>query len=154
MPQTLSLKAYMINSIYSWLVNSDLTPYLLVDAECDAVNVPRDYVEDGVIVLNLSADAIEDFFLDEMGISFVATFSQEPWEIFVPLDAVLALYDGEHGCGIYLSEDGSGWYINEGDSEQVDLDLDSLSPSQDEGDKNDSQSKKPKKGKPNLRLVD
>ena len=88
---------------------------LLADAEIDGINVPGEYVEEGTIILNISHDAVEDLEIDDEGVSFVATFSGEIWNIFVPIDAILGLYDSEFGQGIYGSEDGSGWFISEGD---------------------------------------
>ena len=43
-----------MRALYEWIVDNDCTPYLLVDAAVPGVNVPRQYVKDGQIVLNIS----------------------------------------------------------------------------------------------------
>lgn len=140
----LNISTYMLQAVYDWALESDLAPYLLADADKDGVNVPGEYIEEGTIVLNISDSAVEDLVIDNEGVSFVATFSGEVWNIFVPRDAILGLYDSEFGQGIYASEDGSGWFINEGDFDEEPSDDDSNS---------DSNPGKPKKGGPNLRVV-
>jgi stringent starvation protein B len=137
----LGIRAHLLHSIYDWLLGVDLIPYLLVDADYDGVVVPGEYIEDGTIVLNLSDDAVEDLVIDDEGVSFVATFSGEPWHIVVPLNAILALYDHEFAQGVYASDDDSGWFINEGEFDEP----------PEGGD--DKPSKPAKGGKPNLRVV-
>jgi stringent starvation protein B len=44
------LKPYLIRSIYEWIIDNNLTPHLLVDADnCDAI-LPQEFIEDGKIV--------------------------------------------------------------------------------------------------------
>jgi stringent starvation protein B len=38
---------YLVRAIYEWIVDNELTPYLLVDAEDVASHVPRQYFEYG-----------------------------------------------------------------------------------------------------------
>ena len=49
-----SNKPYLIRAIYDWIVDNELTPYLVVDAMADYVQVPQEYIEDGKIILNIS----------------------------------------------------------------------------------------------------
>ena len=137
----LNISTYMLQAVYDWILEAELTPYLLADADQEGVNVPGEYIEEGTIVLNISDTAVEDLVIDEDGVAFVATFSGEIWNIFVPSDAILGLYDSEFGQGIYASEDGSGWFINEGDFDEE--------PSDDDSQDSD----RPKKGGPGLRVV-
>ena len=113
------LRSYLIDAGYRWLVEHDLTPYLLVDAEYDGVVVPEDFVEDdGKIVLNCAPGAIRDYECNHQAVTFRASFNGEVMNIYVPLDAVLGLYAEEAGQGLYMREDGYGIMVNEGDSEQ------------------------------------
>lgn len=50
-------RPYLLRAYYDWLVDNSFTPYLVVDATYLGVNVPVEYVKDGQIVLNLSANA-------------------------------------------------------------------------------------------------
>ncbi|MDQ3797408.1 MAG: ClpXP protease specificity-enhancing factor SspB, partial [Pseudomonadota bacterium] len=53
-----SSRPYLIRAIYQWIVDNGATPYLLVDAANDEVQVPRQYEQDGKIVLNISPTAV------------------------------------------------------------------------------------------------
>jgi len=64
------------------------------------VDVPRDNVEEGRIVLNISASAVKQLELGNEYISFHARFAGKPTEVFVPVDAVLAIYARENGQGM------------------------------------------------------
>lgn len=114
------LRPYIVRATYEWLIDHDFTPYVLVDAEIEGVEVPWDYVEEGKIVLNLSPAAVYNFQLENDFIGFEASFSGEPQQIFFPMDAVLALYAEETEQGLYAHENGVGMLVNEG--EEGDLD--------------------------------
>ncbi len=42
-----SNKPYLIRAMYDWIVDNDLTPYLLVNADYPQVEVPQEYVQSG-----------------------------------------------------------------------------------------------------------
>ena len=54
-----SSRPYLIRAIYQWIVDSDLTPYLLVDAAQEGVSVPAEFVENNKIILNISPSAAQ-----------------------------------------------------------------------------------------------
>ncbi len=95
-----SLKPYLIRSIYDWIIDNQLTPHLLVDAENSEAIVPQDYIEDGKIMLNLRPEAIEALYLGNEEIEFNARFSGSAMHIVVPTTAVLAIYAKENGKGM------------------------------------------------------
>jgi stringent starvation protein B len=100
-----SSRPYLIRAIHQWVVDNDHTPYMLVDAERDGVEVPAEYVENGRIVLNLSPTAIRDLLLGSERVEFKARFGGELRSISVPTAAVLALYSRETGQGMMFTED-------------------------------------------------
>jgi stringent starvation protein B len=99
-----SNRPYLIRALYEWLVDNHQTPYFLVDAERDDTVVPRDFVEDGRIVLNLSPNAVRDLDLGNEWIRFDARFSGRSMEVIVPPDAVLGVYSRENGQGMLFPE--------------------------------------------------
>jgi stringent starvation protein B len=115
------LRPYLLKATQQWLVEHDLTPYLLVDTEQKGVVVPKDHVKNGRIVLNLSPVAVKHLIIDHEGISFEASFGGISQQLFVPIAAVMALYSKETGHGIYEREEGIGMNVNEGETEN-DLD--------------------------------
>ncbi len=101
-----SNRPYLIRALYDWLVDNDLTPYLLVDAEREAVQVPSRYVEEGRIVLNVSPTAVRDLTLGNELIAFEARFGGTAFSISLPPDAVLGVYARENGKGMLFPEEG------------------------------------------------
>ncbi len=95
---------YLLRAIYEWIVDNDLTPYLLVDASNDDVHVPRQYVENGKIVLNIAPRAVNNLELRNESVNFNARFSGKPMDVIFPIDAVLAIYAKENGQGMVFSE--------------------------------------------------
>ena len=62
--------------------------------------VPREFVNDGQIVLNISMSAVRHLHIDKQGVSFEARFSGKPMQVFVPMAAAIALYAKENNDGM------------------------------------------------------
>ncbi len=75
----------------------------------DTVQVPREYVKNGEIVLNISFDATSSLKLGNDFIEFKARFAGTAREIIVPVDRVIAIYARENGQGMAfpMPSDGS-----------------------------------------------
>jgi stringent starvation protein B len=98
-----SLKPYLIRSIYQWILDNHLTPYLLVDAENSNAVLPTQFVDDGKIVLNIRPEAVEALSLGNEFIEFNARFSGKSMHIIAPVVAVMALYAKENGKGMVFN---------------------------------------------------
>ncbi|MGJ0490445.1 ClpXP protease specificity-enhancing factor [Methylobacter sp.] len=104
-----SLKPYLIRSIYEWIIDNNLTPHLLVDAENSDAVLPQEFIEDGKIVLNIRPEAIQGLSLGNEEIQFNARFGGKPMHIVTPIAAVMAIYAKENGKGmIFDHEDTEG----------------------------------------------
>lgn len=106
-----SNRPYLIRALYEWLVDNNLTPHLLVDAQKQDVIVPLQFVEEGRIVLNVAPTAVRGLELGNDFITFNARFGGTPMDVVVPPDAVLGIYARENGRGMLFpdeapSEDG------------------------------------------------
>ncbi len=95
-----SNKPYFIRAIYDWIVDNDLTPYLLVNAEYPEVEVPQEHVNSGRIVLNISPKACRGLHLENDRIVFTARFSGKTTQIYLRPAAVMAIYAKENGRGM------------------------------------------------------
>ena len=100
-----SNKPYFIRALYDWIVDNDLTPYLLVNALYPGVEVPQEFVNDGRIVLNISPKACRGLHIENDRIIFTARFSGVATQIFVTPEAVLAIYTKENGRGMEFGEE-------------------------------------------------
>jgi len=98
----LSNKPYLIRAFYEWIVDSECTPYLLIDASMPRVDVPEQFVEDGQIVLNVAPEAVTDLLIKNKAVTFGARFSGVKKEIYAPIQAVLAIYAMENEQGMFF----------------------------------------------------
>ena len=94
-----STRPYLIRALYEWCTDNGFTPYVAVQVD-DSVQVPREYVKDGEIVLNISFDATSSLKLGNHFIEFSARFAGTAREIMVPVDRVIAIYARENGQGM------------------------------------------------------
>ncbi|MEJ2454893.1 MAG: ClpXP protease specificity-enhancing factor [Candidatus Thiodiazotropha sp.] len=104
-----SNRPYLIRALYDWLVDNGQTPYLLVNADYSGTVVPRQFIEDGRIVLNIDPTAVKGLELGNEWITFSARFSGVAEDILVPPAAVQGIYAKENGQGmLFPDEDGDG----------------------------------------------
>jgi stringent starvation protein B len=92
-------RPYLLRAFYEWIVDNNCTPYLVVDATLPGVKVPLQHVKDGQIVLNISPGAVGNLLLSNDAVTFSARFSGNPFALYVPQRAVLAIYARENGAG-------------------------------------------------------
>ena len=134
-------RPYLIRAFYEWIADNDCTPYIAVDTTHPGVEVPTEYVESGRIILNISMTAVRGLKLDNAYISFNAQFGGRGRDIYVPVQAVIAIYAKENGKGMVFTEEE---YEDDGGGDE------STSAS---GHAVKTSQTKSGKGKPNLTLV-
>ena len=100
-----SSRPYLLRAFYEWIADNNFTPYLVVDADYPGTEVPKEYVENGRIVLNVSMDAVRSLQLANDHVSFNARFSGVPHDIHVPMRAISAIYAKENGRGMVFKDD-------------------------------------------------
>ncbi len=92
--------------MHEWILDNHQTPYVVVDASADRVQVPRQHTVDNRIILNISSTAVEHLEMDNESVSFVAHFAGVAETIYLPSHAILGIYAKESGEGmIFASED-------------------------------------------------
>ncbi|MEO3677573.1 ClpXP protease specificity-enhancing factor [Rheinheimera sp. FR7-31] len=109
-------RPYLLRAFYDWIVDNNCTPYLVVDATVHGVKVPMQFVQNGQIVLNTAPTAVGNLQLGNDAVTFSARFGGHPFALYIPLNAVLAIYARENGAGTVftLEED-------EDDADLVDM---------------------------------
>jgi stringent starvation protein B len=98
-------RPYLLRAIHEWITDSLCTPHLVVDANAGDVEVPRQYVKDGKIVLNVSWSATANLRLGNDEVSFSGRFGGVSMSVRVPIHAVLAIYARETGQGMIFADD-------------------------------------------------
>ncbi|QEM81335.1 ClpXP protease specificity-enhancing factor [Halomonas binhaiensis] len=159
-----SSRPYLARALYEWLLDNDLTPYIVVDATQSGVEVPRQFVQNDQIVLNLGPSAVRDLHMDNEWIRFSARFNGKSEQLFVPVPALIALYARENGVGMVFGHEPVLPEEAEEDQapalESVDsADAAAESQGQEEraearsDDDTGQQTKPPRKGRPSLRVI-
>lgn len=132
---------YLLRALYEWICDNQMTPYLRVVVDSDAVVVPTEYVENGVIVLNVRPSAVRGFEIGDDAVVFSARFNGVPFNVFIPIPCVQAIYSRETGQGLVFFEDGA-----EPERSRSCAESDECS--------DDGTTRPGGRGKPNLRLVE
>ncbi|HJV82469.1 ClpXP protease specificity-enhancing factor [Noviherbaspirillum sp.] len=112
MPE-ISTKPYLLRAIYEWCTDNGYTPYLAAAVDAHT-RVPREFVKNGEIVLNISFTATSGLKMDNDLIQFQARFGGVSREISIPVENVVAIYARENGQGMAFEVSASS-----ADDEQV-----------------------------------
>jgi len=155
----LSSRPYLARALYEWLLDNDQTPYIVVDAERDGVQVPGQFVQNGQIVLNIAPTAVRDLLMDNEGITFSARFGGQPMQVIVPSEALIALYARENGVGMVFGhepvmpghDDAPATDATEDEAERPSLE--SVDGSAEQGNGEEADDEAPRKGRPSLRVI-
>lgn len=112
-------RPYMVRALYEWIEDNALTPYLMVDATVDNVQIPVEHVQDGRIVLNIASRATGNMSMENDFIHFSARFGGVSQEIWVPITAVMGIYAKENQQGMFFDPTEYDNYQPENDAPQT-----------------------------------
>jgi len=100
-----SRRPYLLRAMHEWISDSNCTPHIVVDAGVTGVEVPRQFVRDGKIVLNVSWTATAQMHIGNDELSFNGRFGGTSMHVRVPVGAVLAIYARETGQGMIFADE-------------------------------------------------
>jgi len=95
-----SSRPYIIRALYEWILENACTPYILVNAYGNGVQVPQEHVKDGQIILNIAPAAVQGLLIKDEAIQFNGRFAGIPTPVYVPIAAVMGIYARENGQGM------------------------------------------------------
>ena len=99
MEQLPSTKPYLLRAIWEWCCDNGFTPHIAVVVD-QRTRVPREFVKDGQIVLNLGPGATNKLQIGNEYVEFQARFGGVARDISVPIGNVAAIYAKENGAGM------------------------------------------------------
>ncbi|WP_416202628.1 ClpXP protease specificity-enhancing factor [Marinobacter sp. X15-166B] len=104
----MSSRPYLVRAFNEWILDNECTPYIVVDAGIQGVQVPMEHVANGQIVLNITPGAVKGLVIGNSVLEFSARFGGVPMQVIIPLRAVIAIYAKENGQGmVFGSEPGT-----------------------------------------------
>lgn len=101
-----SSRPFIVRALYDWILENNCTPYILVNAYADQVEVPQEHVKDGQIILNISPAAVQALIIRDDALEFEGRFAGIPKLVFVPIGAVMGIYAKENGQGMVFDSEG------------------------------------------------
>ncbi len=103
--QQTSRRPYLVRAMHEWMTDNGQTPHLVVDAGVAGTEVPKSFVRDGRITLNVGWQATQGLKLGNEWIEFSARFGGVPQQVRVPVAAVLGIYARETGQGMLFQDE-------------------------------------------------
>ncbi|CAN7188955.1 ClpXP protease specificity-enhancing factor [Trinickia sp. LjRoot230] len=97
--QEIPTKPYLLRALYEWCTDNGYTPHVAVRVDSQT-RVPRQFVHNDEIVLNISFEATSQLQMGNEWIEFSARFSGKAHKIEVQVANVLAIYARENGQGM------------------------------------------------------
>ncbi|MER2514255.1 MAG: ClpXP protease specificity-enhancing factor [Nitrosomonas ureae] len=121
MEQLPSTKPYLLRAIWEWCCDNGFTPHIAVAVD-QRTRVPREFVKDGQIVLNLGPGATNKLQIGNEYVEFQARFGGVARELSVPIQQVAAIYARENGAGMAFDLDEEALLTARVEAEDLDPD--------------------------------
>lgn len=134
--QETSTKPYLLRALYEWCTDNGYTPHIAVRVD-RRTRVPKEFVRDGEIVLNISFEATAQLQMGNDLIEFHARFSGKSYKIEVPVDNVMAIYARENGQGMAFQVDDQP-QSHGGELSDAEVDAESPAATADAGERDDA----------------
>jgi len=99
-----SRRPYLLRAMHEWITDNQQTPHIVVDAHLQGVEVPRQFVQNGKIILNISYSATNGLTMGNDAVRFHARFGSVTHDVMVPVLAILGIYARETGQGMIFSD--------------------------------------------------
>jgi stringent starvation protein B len=116
--QEISTKPYLLRALYEWCTDNGYTPHIAVRVD-NQTRVPRQFVRDNEIVLNISFEATSQLQMGNEWIEFHARFSGKSHKIEVPVANVLAIYARENGQGMAFPVESAGGEATDSEDDEA-----------------------------------
>jgi len=107
MAQPTSKRPYLLRAMHEWMTDNDLTPFVVIDASVENLQLPEQYISDDKIVLNISYAATRNLVIGADSMAFGTRFDGVSRDIELPTAVVIGIYAQETGQGMIFSEDDS-----------------------------------------------
>ncbi len=98
-------RPYLFRAFYDWIVDNELTPYIMVNTTVDGVMVPPEFIQNNQIVLNIAPQSVGQYSVNNDEIEFNARFGGVPQHIIVPMAAIEAIYARENNVGVGFEDE-------------------------------------------------
>jgi len=106
-PTVSKQRPYLLRAMHEWMTDNLLTPHIVVDATKKDLSIPREHIEDGKLILNLSFSATRNLAIGNDCAEFEARFGGVSRRLSIPVSAIMGIYARETGQGMVFSDEDS-----------------------------------------------
>ena len=99
------VRSYLVRALHAWMIDNGWSPHIVVDALYPGVEVPKNFVQNGEIVLVISPKSVKEMHLGDDHVSFNALFNNDVFEVYLPAFSIKAIYSKENGRGMIFDDD-------------------------------------------------
>ena len=94
---------YLINAIYQWCLDSQLTPHILVlNNENLALQLPKNFSSSKELVFNISNQAVKNLTISEQNLEFNARLNGIACSLNIDIKNILYIFAKEINDGVFL----------------------------------------------------
>ena len=90
--QITPMRPYLFKAFYEWCVDNQLNPYINVQTNYPGLRIPEQFFDQPKLALCIRPDAVVNWFMDDVGISFTTRFNKVPHQVFIPFGALTEIY--------------------------------------------------------------
>lgn len=138
-----STKPYLVRALWEWCCDNGFTPYIAVQVD-DRTKVPKEFVRDGQIVLNLGPEATNRLQIGNDWVDFQARFGGVARDLSVPIGQIVAIYARENGAGMAFEVEETTDSVREHGTSVVDTSS---------SDRDETPPPRPEGGRPKLQRI-
>lgn len=101
----LSTKPYLIDALYKWIIDNGWTPHLLVATHYPNSQLPKAFLKEDQVTLNISPNAVRDLIIDQQVVKFTASFAGVVHFVVIPTIAAIGIFAKENQKGMFFNEE-------------------------------------------------
>jgi stringent starvation protein B len=103
----LSIRPYLLDAYYNWIIDSGMTPYIIVNINAAGVRAPKEYAFNNELTLDISPSVVDNLVLTPQALTCSAFFDSGQWDLRLPLKSIISIFAFENDQGItFLEEEG------------------------------------------------
>lgn len=98
-------RPYLLRALNEWILDNDMTPHIVINANYKGTVVPREHVEGGQIILCIAPQSVHGLEMENDHISFAAKFAGVSRDIYLPIMSITAIYAEENRKGMVFADE-------------------------------------------------
>lgn len=103
----IDVRSYLVRAWRDWIVDNGFTAYIVINCEYNGIELPKEFMGQDNLTLNISPSALKNFELTQDHLSFDARFDTISHHIFLPILSIQGIYAAQNNHGMWFNIDNS-----------------------------------------------